>query len=246
MPAQLLVGDGFCQPCRDCPPEFERAVSFGEYQAELRELIHLLKYERVLPAAQPLANLLAANIQSLHLRTGETAPIVIPVPLHASKRRERGFNQAELIARAALKRLPSGFVMDAGVLVRKRATLSQVGLDREARVANLRGAFQVVAPQRVAGRTVVVVDDVMTTGTTVSECAHALKLAGAAHVFAVTVARALKLQVTPEFRYRAEGERSRGRTRLGLNHYVHVGSKLQLPDTASRLLDACITPGLRG
>jgi ComF family protein len=205
VPAQLLVGDGFCQPCRDWPPEYERAASFGEYEHELRELIHLLKYERVPPASKPLGRLLAESIQALRLKGAEPT-LVVPVPLHSSKRRERGFNQAELIARSALKQARAGFELKTRTLVRKRATRSQVGLDREARIANLRGAFKVVAPKLVAGRTVLLVDDVMTTGATLSECARALKQAGAAKVFAATVARALKPQVRQEFGYRAEGE----------------------------------------
>ena len=172
LPAQLLMGDGHCQGCRDFEPKFDRAVSFGEYAGALRGLIHLLKYDRVLPAA--------------------------PVPLHASKRGERGFNQAELIARAAKKRLPERFEIADGLLKRERPTHSQVGLTREERVANMRGAFRVTDPQRVKGRTVIVVDDVMTTGTTVSECARVLKKAGAERVSAATVARTLKFAVLPE------------------------------------------------
>ncbi len=204
-PAQLLTGDALCQACRDYPPEFERAVSFGEYAAGLRDLIHLLKYGGVLPAARPLGGLLARSIEDLCITSGDSAPVLVPVPLHASKRRERRFNQSELIARAALRHLPR-FDLDCGVLERRRPTRSQVGLDREARIRNMSGAFRVVAPQRVEGRTLIVVDDVMTTGTTVSECARVLKCAGAAKVFAATVARTLKAAGTPGFRNKSQGE----------------------------------------
>ncbi len=205
-PAQLLTGDAICQACRDYPPEFERAVSFGEYAGGLRDLIHLLKYSGVLPAARPLGGLLAASIEELGRAGGDSVPMLVPVPLHASKRRERRFNQSELIARAALRRLPQRFDLDCGVLERRRPTRSQVGLDREARIRNMSGAFRVAAPQRVQGRTVIVVDDVMTTGTTVSECARVLKRAGAAKVFAATVARTLKAGGTPGFRNEPQGE----------------------------------------
>ena len=136
---------------------------------------------------------------------GDLWPRIVPVPLHSSKRGERGFNQAELIVRAATKRLPPGMEIADGLLQRERPTHSQVGLTREERVANMRGAFRVTDPQRVKGRTVIVVDDVMTTGTTVSECARVLKKAGAERVWAATVARTLKFAVLPEaVEYREE------------------------------------------
>jgi ComF family protein len=203
-PAQLLIGNGQCQACCEYPPNFDRAVSYGEYDAGIRGLIHLLKYEGVIPAARPLGNLLAESIASLRL--AEADVVVVPVPLHSSKRRERRFNQADLIARAALKHLPSRFELDRGVLVRERPTRSQVGLDREARIQNMHGAFRVTAPQRIKGRTVIVVDDVMTTGTTVSECARVLKRAGAEKAFAATVARTLKHGHASSFGKEPEGE----------------------------------------
>jgi ComF family protein len=195
LPAQLLVGDGHCQGCRDFQPQFDRAVSFGEYAGALRGLIHLLKYDKVLPAAPVLGGMLAEAIRQLG-KEG-SAPLIVPVPLHAGKRGERGFNQAELIARAAVKRMPQPAEIAFGLLKRERPTHSQVGLTREERVLNMRGAFRVIDPQRVKGRTVIVVDDVMTTGTTVSECAHVLKGAGAERVWAATVARTLKVAVLP-------------------------------------------------
>jgi ComF family protein len=205
-PAQLLIGDAHCQACRDYPPEFDRAVSFGQYDAGLRGLIHLLKYAAVLPAAKPLGKLLAQGMEQLRFASGDSIPLLVPVPLHSSKRRERRFNQSELIARAALRQLPAKFELDCSVLVRQRQTRSQVALDREARIKNMSGAFRVVAPERVKGRTVIVVDDVMTTGTTVSECARVLKRAGAEKVFAATVARTLKAGDAPSSSREPQGE----------------------------------------
>ena len=190
--AQLLMGDGRCQNCRDFEPEFARAVSFGEYEGGLRGLVHLLKYESVLPVAPALGRMLASSIAELLPGCGEALPLIVPVPLHKSKRSERGFNQAELIARAAVKRLRQPIEVATGVLVRQRATISQVGLSREQRIANMSDAFRVRAPRHVRGRTVIVVDDVMTTGTTLSECARVLKQAGAERVWAATVARAFQ------------------------------------------------------
>jgi ComF family protein len=185
------MGDGRCRGCHEFEPDFDRAVSFGEYEGALRGLIHLLKYDNVLPAAPVLGERLAEAIKQLGPSVADANPLLVPVPLHAFKRRERGFNQAELIVRQAVQCLPQRFEI-ASVLKRQRDTHSQVGLTREERIANLRGAFRAIEPDRVKGRTVIVVDDVMTTGTTVSECARVLKKAGAERVWAATVARTLK------------------------------------------------------
>lgn len=184
------MGDGQCLNCREQRPEFERAVSFGEYKGGLRGLIHLLKYERVTPVRAPLGRMLAEAISELRPSADRSTPLLVIVPLHKNRRRSRGFNQAELIARAAMKHLAEAVEFDPDVLIRRRETISQVGLSREERIANIRDAFRVGDTDRVRGRSVIVVDDVMTTGTTLSECARVLKEAGAREVWAATVARA--------------------------------------------------------
>lgn len=204
--AQLLMGDGCCQGCRDFAPEFARAVSYGEYDAGLRDLIHLLKYEAVLPVAPVLGTMLASSIAELLPAWGDESPIMVPVPLHKSKLGERGFNQAEAIARAALKHLPGKLELATAVLVRQRATVSQVGLTRELRIQNMRDAFRVTAPHLLRGRNVVLVDDVMTTGTTLSECARVLKKAGAEKVWAATVARTLQSAALRQAAYQGDEE----------------------------------------
>jgi ComF family protein len=174
-------------------------MSFGEYEGGLRGLIHLLKYESVLPVASVLGKMMAGTIEELLPLCGDSTPLVVPVPLHKSKRSDRGFNQAEMIARTAVKRLPRRLELATGVVVRRRATISQVGLTREQRIENMRDAFRVRDRQRLRGATVILVDDVMTTGTTLSECARVLKRAGAERVFAATVARAFQAS-SPEDR----------------------------------------------
>jgi len=196
------MGDGRCAHCREGEPEFERAVSFGEYAGRLRGLIHLLKYERVTPVAAPLGGMMAKAIAELLPECGQSRPLLVAVPLHKSRRRARGFNQAELIVRAARKRLAEKLEFAGDVLVRQRETMSQVGLSREERLENMRGAFRVSVAGRVRGRDVIVVDDVMTTGTTLSECARVLRRAGAERVWAATVARAFGAEL-PEV---AEGK----------------------------------------
>lgn len=184
------MGAGLCSSCRDSAPDFDRALSFGEYEGGLRGLIHLLKYERVTPVSAPLGRMLAHAIGELV--DGKAAPLVVPVPLHKTRRRSRGFNQSVLIAHAAVRQLPQRLEVLNGALVRQRDTISQVGLSREERIENVRDAFRVAQPSRVNGRDILLVDDVMTTGTTLSECARVLKQAGAKRVWAATVARAFE------------------------------------------------------
>jgi ComF family protein len=197
-----------CSACQETHPFYARAAAYGAYQDELRELIHLLKYDRVLPAAGVLGGMLTEAIEKLDL--GREAVLVVPVPLHVSKRRQRGFNQSELIVRAARKKSGgANLQLGTGVLVRQRPTVSQIGLTRPQRAENIRGAFRVAHPSRVAGRSVLLVDDVLTTGTTASECARVLRRAGAKTVFVATVARTLReadavLQVEPELERTAQ------------------------------------------
>lgn len=189
-PNSVEQNNQFCPACRESRPHFVKALAYGAYDGELRELIHLLKYERVEPAAGALGRMLAEAIHKL----GPIADsvLVVPVPLYRAKRRERGFNQAELIARAALKGHAFPYELGADVLERSRPTVSQIGLTRAQRIENIRGAFRIPHLNRVAGRTVLVVDDVLTTGTTASECARVLRKAGAEKVLVATVARTLK------------------------------------------------------
>ncbi|MGD1023858.1 MAG: ComF family protein [Candidatus Sulfotelmatobacter sp.] len=192
----LSVSDGEprCGLCRRIAPVFERAVAYGSYEGGLRELIHLLKYSGVYPAANVLGRMLAEVVEELSPGFAADQLFVIPVPLHRSKLRQREFNHAELIARAALKLRPASGRLNllAGALERKRGTPSQTGLTRHQRRENVRGAFGVTQAESVQGREVLLVDDVLTTGATVSECARVLRRVGATKVWVATVARTLK------------------------------------------------------
>lgn len=187
----------WCGFCRRIEPPFARALAYSSYEGGLRELIHLLKYGRVLPAANVLGRMLSEAIAALEPEMGLSAITVIPVPLHRTKFRQRGYNPAELIARAAMKinPVPNRFRLCENGLVRKRDTSSQTGLTAHRRPANLRGAFAVAQPEEVEvkEREVLVVDDVYTTGATASECARVLRRAGALKVWVATVARTLKI-----------------------------------------------------
>lgn len=180
-----------CGACQETRPHFSKATAFGAYDGELRDLIHPLKYEQVLPAAGVLGGMPAAAIRKLG---SATSVLMVPVPLHSSKRRQRRFNQADLIALAALKKLPHDDLEFASkVLIRVKPKVSLIGLSRPQRRKNMRGAFQVVHPNRVKGRSILLVDDVLTAGTTASEWARVLRKARAEQVWVATAARTLKI-----------------------------------------------------
>jgi ComF family protein len=187
-------GESLCGLCRRLEPPFARAVAYGSYDGGLRELIHLLKYQQVRPASRVLGRMLAEALANLESSWRLLPIAVVPVPLHARKLRQRGFNHSELIAREALKMAAGNgrLRLNPEVLERRRETQSQTGLTRHQRRENMRGAFAVARPELVAGCEVLLVDDVFTTGTTVSECARVLRRAGASKIYVATVARTLK------------------------------------------------------
>jgi ComF family protein len=194
MPSEGIL----CRQCRLVEPTFELAVAHGVYQGTLRALLHLFKYEGLEPIALRLGELIAERLAAVAGLPHRM--LVVPVPLFRKRRRERGFNQAELLARAAnsaMRRLRSSWEGEfaAGVLARQRATESQAGLSQHERRRNLRGAFFVPAPSQVRGRDVLLIDDIYTTGATARACSQVLKRAGANTVWVATVARAQRRQV---------------------------------------------------
>lgn len=185
----LTIGNAqVCTACVNAPPPFIAALSIGAYDGTLRGVIHLLKYDSVRPAAQMLGREVAKVLAANSSKVGDD-PLILPVPLHRAKDRDRGFNQAEEIANAVKK--VTGFAIDRHVLVRKRPTVSQTGMTAHQRRENVRGAF--VLRKRgvdiVKGRNIVLVDDVMTTGATAAECTRVLLRAGAKQVLVATAAR---------------------------------------------------------
>lgn len=182
---EIDEGTKRCGACRTHPPAFTYARTAAHYDGVAQEALKAFKFGGRRALAAPLGDLVV-EIGRGNLPI--SAPdLLVPVPLHPARERERGFNQALLLARRV------GRAWDVPVevmLSRGTATRPQTDLTADERRANVRGAFVIRRPERVAGRHVVVVDDIMTTGSTASACASALRLAGAAVVGVVAVARA--------------------------------------------------------
>jgi competence protein ComFC len=177
-----LDSEGRCALCRSGLRAFDAAYSYGAYGEELRELIHLLKYSGMRPLAEPLGALLLRS-----LPRDESFDAIVPVPLHWFRRWKRGFNQSDLLARVVGR---STGIPVLHALRREHFTPPQAGLSNSARRRNMVRAFRCTREKDVRGKRVLLVDDVMTTGSTVSACARALKRAGAKRVAVLTVARA--------------------------------------------------------
>lgn len=173
-----------CQACRLRRPAYTNAWSLYPYTPPLQDAIRLFKYRGKVALADALGELMNAALQQ-----PPDVDLVMPVPLHPSRLREREFNQSLLLADRLNFRLRLPLSHDN--LVRLRRTEPQTELSRTARLKNLRKAFAVLRPLEVAGKRILLVDDVMTTGTTVNECAKVLRKAGAADVYVGTLARTL-------------------------------------------------------
>lgn len=175
-----------CGRCLQAPPAYDRTIALFEHEEPIRTLMHALKFNHRLLVAQLLGNLLVERVLSLE----DALPdLIIPVPLHYQRLKERGFNQSIEIARPIVKRL--GIPMLREGVVRSKATEEQSHLGAKQRRQNVRGAFQLQS--RLAEKKVVIVDDVMTTGSTVNELARVLKQAGVTEVQVWVCARASKV-----------------------------------------------------
>ena len=171
-----------CGPCRKHPPAYHRVWTPYAYQSPLKEAIGLLKYRGKTHLAPALAHLIAQTHP-----TPSNVDVLIAVPLHPDRLREREYNQALLLAHHLGRQWNLPVLID--VLRRTKPTPPQTSLTRRERLKNLRRCFAVATPSAVEGKTMLLVDDVFTTGTTVNECAKALRKAGAEAVYVQTLAR---------------------------------------------------------
>jgi ComF family protein len=178
-----LPEEGLCSRCRELASDLERIAAVAVYADPLRPAIHALKYGNNIPLATPLGALMVEAWQRGGLPQTD---LIVPVPLHSRRQAERGYNQSVLLARVLGRGVD--VPVDDHTLIRRRATPPQVGLGFSERRQNVEGAFACRGDLR--GKTVVVVDDVCTTGATLEACAAALRASSAAGVWAFTLARA--------------------------------------------------------
>lgn len=185
-----------CKACEGEPPPYDAMRSLARYEGVIREFIHALKYDGNQSLGETFTNPLAEIV-----RERKWFPeLVIPVPLSPARRIERGYNQSALLARPVALRLGVRFAPYG--LRRIRNTQSQVELTAAERLVNVKGAFEAV-PDIVGGKRVLLVDDVTTTGSTLRECAGALRDGGATAVFCLTLARPIHEESDSPFESRS-------------------------------------------
>jgi ComF family protein len=183
----LAPDDGGCSHCRRRRPAYACARSMGAYDGVLRHAIHQFKYRDRPQLGIPLGLLLTAFArQHAPVLNGLRFDAILPVPMHPVRQRLRGYNQSARLAQVAGVEL--GLPLSVEALVRIRPTRPQVGLSADARRTNLRGAFAVKRAEWVRGKTLLLIDDVVTSGSSLYECSVTLKAAGASAVYALTLA----------------------------------------------------------
>jgi competence protein ComFC len=175
-----------CANCAHREIHFDAAVAAYRGRGIVRQIIHEFKYNRQIHLRHLVARWLCAALDDQRLR-GIRFDVIVPVPLHATRQRERGFNQASLLAESLSAQ---ALIPSKALLKRIRYTTTQTALDRSERMENLHNAFRLRKNVDVRGLRVLLVDDVLTTGSTLSECARVLKRARALSVHAATAARA--------------------------------------------------------
>src|SRR5438477_395894 len=175
-----------CANCEHRALHFDCAVAAYRSRGLVRNVLHQFKYDKQRHLRYPVAQWLGESLQDARLR-GRRFDLIVPVPLHPARERERGFNQAALIAQLLAD---SAAIPSRPVLERIRYTTTQTAYDRAERMENLAGAFRLRKNRDVRGLRVLLIDDVLTTGSTLSECARVLRRAGAVSVHGVTAARA--------------------------------------------------------
>jgi ComF family protein len=182
-----------CEKCIKKKKHYCSARSAGLFSSAFMEIIHGFKYTGKLQFAEPLGRILFATFIKYFNKS--LIDVIIPVPLHESKLKQRGFNQALQMLRKWPKLISGMFATDicidlrGEILVRKKKTKPQTGLGKESRKTNIKGAFDVKYPKKIQKRRILIVDDVYTTGATTEECAKTLIKHGAGEVHVLTLAR---------------------------------------------------------
>ena len=177
--------DHLCEKCLRQRPFYDELRAPYLYEEKIMDAIQMIKYSGKSNIVKSIGPILGAFAGNWINDTGNV--IMMPVPLHRKKLRQRGFNQSGLFVKAISPLL--GLETDFYTLIRTRYTESQAGLNLEQRRKNVKGAFEVRGDNDIKGKTVILVDDVATTGNTMNECARILKKAGAGKVLGLTLAR---------------------------------------------------------
>lgn len=191
--ALVDAGRLVCESCERQNPPYDWVHSLGRYEGSLEKAIHLMKYEGKTALAPPLGKLLAHSLLGderlfdHRLENSLLFDFIVPTPLHPARQRERGFNQSELLAQTIAK--VTGWKLNANGLIRVKKTRIQARLNRVERIGNVIGAFETVRPFYFKGKSILLVDDVMTTSSTLRECARVLKNDGANRVCLAVLAR---------------------------------------------------------
>ncbi|MCE2414782.1 ComF family protein [Candidatus Poribacteria bacterium] len=176
---------GLCDACATTPPRYGKLRSVAFYQTTLQQAIHFFKFEKKKVLARHLIQLINAHIPS-DCSLAEY-DFILPIPIHKKRLRERGFNQAMLLANGIAK--AEGVPILANTLIRKRHTIAQSSLDRETRQQNIVGAFEIRNPDIIRGKRLLIFDDVFTTGATIREAVSELWTADPAEIDVLTLAR---------------------------------------------------------
>ncbi|MCD6310171.1 MAG: ComF family protein [Candidatus Eremiobacteraeota bacterium] len=180
------LSDKWCYDCKRQKPFFHRADSLYIYKGPIRNALLAWKYKRIENLGPVMAEIFIDGLKK-DKKFIQDVDVVIPVPLHESRIKERGFNQSEILAEAISSEF--GIPMRTRNLKRNRATALQSRLNREQRQNNVRGAFSVLWARELYRKRILIVDDIMTTGVTLNECARVLRNAGAKQVTGITLCR---------------------------------------------------------
>lgn len=184
--ADDIAGQTLCGRCISKLPEFDYAYSLFRYEDDIIRLVHQLKFSEKITYARSIGEMLLSAFTSDEYFKAEMPDCLLPVPLHSSRLRQRGFNQSIEIARVMAKRLNIPLEYDA--VIRQRSTIAQTGLNAKQRQKNIKGAFSVV--KKINYKHVLIIDDVVTTGSTVNELARILKKNNVERVGVLSIARA--------------------------------------------------------
>lgn len=184
--ADDIAGETLCGRCISRLPAFDYAYSLFRYEDDIIRLVHQLKFSEKITYARSIGEMLLSAFISDDYFKAEKPDCLLPVPLHISRLRQRGFNQSIEIARVMAKRLHIPLEYDA--VIRQRSTTAQTGLNARQRQKNIKGAFSIV--KKINHKHVLIIDDVVTTGSTVNELARLLKKNGVQRVGVLSIARA--------------------------------------------------------